>query len=235
MPTTSEPLDNGARLLALEQENERLRERLIQEERRARVLREELQHRVRNVLSVINAVARRTAETSETAEDYALHLDGRIGAIARAQSFALRDPEGRVELSQLIAEELLAHAALEGETISLSGPRIILSGRAIGVIWLAFHELAVNSVKFGALSAPDGQITVTWRLDQNGLGNTLQIDWHEQGCSRVPAGGRGFGTEVIERTLGYELGAAGSLSIGSGRVHCNLRVPLSDGLVTAEG
>lgn len=219
------------RLAALEHENEQLRQRVARAEEKSRGLQTELQHRVRNVLSVISAIARRTAETSASSEHYALHLDGRIGAIARAQTAALQDSTGAVELDHLIAEELLAHAALEGEQISLSGPRVVLSGKALTAFWLAVHELAVNSVKFGALSTPSGWIEVTWRVERNGAGAALMLDWHERGAPPAPTRASGFGTEVIERTLGYEIGATGALEFGRSDVHCHIAAPIAEGLV----
>jgi two-component system CheB/CheR fusion protein len=204
-----------------------LRRQLGEAELRAQHVRTELQHRVRNVLAMISAVARRTAEVTGGVEEYARHLDGRIGAIIRAQSTALRDPLGTVDLHQLIAEELLAHAAVEGEQLRISGPSVALAGRAVGAMWLAIHELAVNSVKFGALSTREGQISVSWRLVRNGR-PSLRLRWTERHNLPIPGERRsGFGTEVVERMLAYELGGTGALAFTPNGMECRITLPIS--------
>lgn len=205
-----------------------LQRRLTESEQRARRLHGELQHRVRHVVTVIGGVARRTAEITGGLDDYAQHLDARIGAISRSQSLALRDPFGAVDLHHLIAEELLAHAAVEGEQLSLSGPAVCLAGRGVGAMWLAIHELAVNAVKFGALSTRNGRIAVAWQPVRNGR-TYLRLQWAERHGRPVPAGRRtGFGTDVIERMLAQELGATGALSFTPTGIDCRITLPVSD-------
>ena len=221
-----DPLDpNPTRLVALEAENARLRRDLAAAERRGELLRSELQHRVRNVLAILRSVARRTAQTSETAESYAMHLEGRLGAVARAQAMMLRDPADGIDLEEMIAGELLAQAAREDEQISLSGPPIRLCAKAAAAMALAMHELSVNAVKYGALSSPQGRIAVSWRVD---TGPVLQIEWREMGGPAPGAAIRrsGFGTELIEHMLTYELDAKGSLAFASEGVRCNIILPL---------
>lgn len=227
------------RVAELESENARLRQELAAAERRGERLLTELQHRVRNVLFVIRSIARRTALTSETREDYAMHLDGRLGAIARAQAIAMRDPAAGVCLDELIAEELLAHAAREGEQLRLSGPLLRLRAKAAETISLALHELATNAVKFGALAGPDGRIAVTWRVEPEATDEavpSLRLEWTESGVPLATGGPladdrprrRGFGTELIERTLAYELGAEAALEFGPGGIRCTIVLPLAE-------
>jgi two-component system CheB/CheR fusion protein len=215
-----------SRLQALEAENAQLREKLAEAERRGEQLRSELQHRVRNVLAIVRSIARRTALTSETAESYALHLQGRLGAIARAQGIAVRDPGDGVDLRDMIAEELLAQAVHEGKRLSLSGPPLRLRDKVLATMALAMHELAVNAVKYGALSNPQGRIAVSWRVE---TGPALRLEWRELGGPAPDAAARriGFGTELIERMLPYELDAAGSLSFDGDGAYCAIVVPLT--------
>src|SRR5262249_60986983 len=86
-------------------------------EERQRLLLAELQHRVRNTLGVVRSIARRSAETSVNVEDYASHLDGRLNAFARTQAMVTRDPDGGVDLEFLVAEELAAYNARDGEQL----------------------------------------------------------------------------------------------------------------------
>lgn len=184
----------------------------------------ELQHRVRNTLSVIRSIARRTAATSATPDDYAMHLEGRIDAFARVQAATTRDPAGGADLEVLVAEELRAAAAREGEQLSIAGPQVRLSVRAATTIGLAIHELTTNSVKYGAL-ADDGRLDVSWEID----GDLLRFHWHESDL-KTPLSGpsrRGFGTEILESTLAYEFKARTTLEFRPDGLRCDIEFPLS--------
>ena len=204
-------------------------------------LRHELQHRVRNMLAVVRSIAQRTAQTAGTVENYAMHLDGRMAAFARAQALLLRDPTGGVGLDTLLAEEFLAHLAHEGERVSLSGPAVRVRGKAAELLTLALYELMVNAVEHGALSAPGGTIAVTWCAEPGPAGageagRVLRLEWRETGIASPDAPRRrGFGTEVIERTLAYELSATGSLDFNRDGVRCTLVLPLTDQVALAPG
>ena len=103
------------------------------------------QHRVRNTLAVIRSIARRSAETSESVEEYAAHLDGRIGAFARIQGALLHDPDAGLALDVLISNALLSVVAREGERWTLDGPTVTLKAKAAELMGLGLHELAVRS------------------------------------------------------------------------------------------
>ena len=139
---------------------------LTRAEERHKLLLAELQHRVRNTLGVVRSIARRTAETSASVEDYAMHLEGRLSAFGRVQAAVTRDPSAGVGLATLVAEELLAHAAHEGKQATISGPSINLRPKAAETFALAVHELTTNAVKYGALSKSDGRVRIGWRIKQ---------------------------------------------------------------------
>lgn len=201
--------------------------RLAAENARQRELVVATQHRVRNTLAVIRSIARRSAETSESVEDYAMHFDGRIGAFARVQGALLRDPGEGMALDTLVADTLLTSLAREGERWTVDGPAVTLRAKAAEMLGLALHELATNAVKFGALSWPRGRIAVTWRLVEGGAPR-LAVTWTEMGApAPVSAERRGFGTEMIERTLAYELGAEARLDFTPEGVICRIGLPLS--------
>lgn len=172
---------------------------------RQRLLLEELQHRVRNTLSVVRSVARRTAEVSDTVEGFAQHLDGRLSAFARVQALVTRDPMAGVDLQYLLAEELRAHGAQEGEGVSVDGPSVLLAARPAQTLALAIHELATNALKYGALSHASGRLKVCWTLSRD----VLAIRWRETGAPQpiAPPERKGFGSELLEQTLSYELQA----------------------------
>lgn len=200
---------------------------LRQSEQHSRVLLAELQHRVRNTLGVIRSIARRTAQTSDSVEGYASHLDGRLAAFARVQGMLTRSPERGISLRELVEDELVAHAAREGEGVEIDGDDTLLPPRVAERLSLAVHELATNSVKYGALQAEAGSLRVHWRTHGAGPDRRLRFGWEEKGVA-IPPGERrsGFGTELLTRQLAYELKAAGLLDFSADGVRYALDVPL---------
>lgn len=197
-------------------------------EERQRLLLSELQHRVRNTLGVVRSIARRSAQTSATVDDYAAHLDGRLGALARTQAAVTRDPEAGVDLEYLLADELMAYIAREGEQVRISGPSLRLQPKAAETLSLAIHELATNAVKYGALSHPNGRVHISWRLDDTVDPSELVFDWREKGGPHVkPSQRKGFGTEVLERTLAFELKGRTSLTFNPAGLQFQIALPLS--------
>lgn len=192
-------------------------------------LRLELQHRVRNTLAVIRSIARRTAEGSETLDDFQMHFDGRLGAFARSQSLVTRDPNAGVDLETLVAEELLAHHAHEGDRVTISGPAIRLKPSVADALALAIHELTVNAVKYGGLSSDRGNVTVTWTVNGPVSEPALTMLWRDMTPDRpAPQRARqGFGSELIERSLAYELDATADISFGPDGVRCAITIPLA--------
>ena len=213
-------------------------EALRASESRTKVLLAELQHRVRNTLAVVRSIARRTAETSETVEDYAMHLDGRLQAFARVQAAVTRNPSAGIDLEMLVANELVTYGAHEGErVVSIGGPKVRLQPKAAETLALALHELATNAVKHGALSAERGRIKVDWTIEGDGGERRLHLHWVETGVelgSQKPKR-RGFGTEMIERTLAYDLGGEASLGFQPDGLRCTIMLAAtSDILITDE-
>ncbi|WP_051329475.1 PAS domain-containing protein [Geminicoccus roseus] len=198
------------------------------QERQAFLLRE-LQHRVRNTLAVIRSIARRTAESSSSLQEYSQHLDGRIGAFARVQAAVTRDPGCGIQLESLVAEELLASHAQLGDQARLSGPCIRLQPKAAEILGLAIHELTTNALKHGALSGPAGRVEVTWQVD----GDNLVFDWTETGVAyeRGSTAEEGFGMSLLKRTLAYELKAAVVLREDPAGVRWNMTIPINERLV----
>lgn len=197
-------------------------------EARQRLLQAELQHRVRNTLGVVRSIARRSAETSSTVEEYASHLDGRLNAFARTQAMVTRDPEGGIDLEYLVVEELLAYNAREGEQMRVSGPKVRFHPKAAETFALAIHELATNALKYGALSRPGGRIEITWRLDEGRAPAALLFEWREGGGPQVePPPRKGFGTELLERTVAFELKGHTALAFNPAGFECSIAIPLN--------
>jgi PAS domain S-box-containing protein len=204
-------------------------------ESRAKLLLAELQHRVRNTLAVIRSIVRRTVQTSTSVEDYAMHLDGRINAFARVQTAVARDPGAGLDLTGLVADELLTYAAHEGEQVRIEGPAVRLQPKAAETLGLAVHELATNALKHGALSVPHGRIRVTWRVDNGAEMPRLVFEWKESGVAdrAVKRRRQGFGTDLLERTLAYELKAQVTQAFDPDGLRCTIELPLTERIVIA--
>ena len=197
-------------------------------EERQRLLLAELQHRVRNTLGVVRSIARRSAETSSSVEEYASHLDGRLNAFARTQAMVTRDPEGGVDLEYLVVEEMLGYNAREGEQLRVSGPHVRFQPKAAETFALAIHELATNAIKYGALSQPSGRVDASWRVDAAADPTQLIFEWRERGGPRVePPSRKGFGSELLEKTLAFEFKGKTSLTYDPSGLHCTIAIPLN--------
>jgi two-component sensor histidine kinase len=195
-------------------------------ERRNWLIVAELQHRMRNVLGLVRSLVRRTVETNASAEEYAAHLEGRISSLARTQAFAMRQPRDGVSLEELVDAELIAHAARDGKVKS-AGPPVRLRPQTAETLGMALHELTTNAVKFGALSAPEGHLTITWRNEVDREDPCVRLEWVEEGVPTHMPTHRGFGRDLIERTVPYELRGASRLTFEPDGVRCVIDIPLT--------
>lgn len=193
----------------------------------------ELQHRVRNMLWLTRMITRRSAESSESLEDYVAHLDGRLGAMARVQNTVIRDPRAGLDLWSLITDELASVQADDPVRARLVGPTVLLHARAAEPLALALHELTTNALKYSALSTPTGRIAVTWRCAARQGAPILMIDWTETGVRLDPSEDRrrGFGWIVLEEMLTYQLEAEAQLNLSPDGMTCRLVLPLTDRIV----
>jgi PAS domain S-box-containing protein len=187
----------------------------------------ELQHRVRNTLAVIRSIVRRTAERSETIDDFFSHLDGRIDAFSRVQVAVTRDPLAGFDLAELVSEELRVCAAREGEQFTVEGPQVRLKAKAAESIGLAIHELATNALKHGAYTSDRGHVGVRWWKEQRDSGPWLSLEWKESGMEghTVEQGREGFGTVLLQQSLPYDLGAEVTRSFEPSGFRCTIGFP----------
>ena len=191
----------------------------------------ELQHRVRNTLASMRAIVRRSAETSESLDEYVMHLEGRLDAMARVQNAFVRNPTGGIDLGLLVANELAACGAREGERFAIDGPSLQLHPRAAEPFGLALHELATNALKFGALTNPSGRIAVAWRIEEREDGQHLLFDWIETGAAltdTTPPSHRGFGRIVLEEMLLHNLMAQTTFAFRPEGLSCSIDLPSTE-------
>ncbi|TKV40909.1 hypothetical protein A0U87_23165 [Sphingobium sp. MP9-4] len=189
----------------------------------------ELQHRVRNILAVIRSMVRRSSKAELSLDDYVQHLDGRLNTLARTQVLLTRAVGARVDLEDLIRDELLAQAA-DDDRLALAGQEVPLGPKAAEVLSLAIHELTTNAVKYGALSSSSATLTVSWHVEDRQGSRWLSLTWSEQGVGVASAAPRreGFGTELITRRIPYDLKGEGLLEMRPGGALCRLAFPLTN-------
>jgi two-component sensor histidine kinase len=221
---TSGPSTEAAEIAAL-------REALERSEAQVRALRSDTQHRIRNLLSVVRSISARPIERAASLEDLELHQSGRINALARVEDMLLRG-DNSADLEEIIDEELLVVLGGQGDDRrSLEGPPVRLTVKAAERLALAFHELTTNALKFGALSREDGRVSVEWRI----AGDRFHLTWRESGLpvmNRSPSR-RGFGRDLIETALPYDLGAQTRLSFAPGGIICEIELPLTGLLIVS--
>lgn len=192
------------------------------------ILLAELQHRVRNIMAMIRSMTNRTATGVESVDEYRNMLSGRLMALARVQALLTRQANTGGSLKSVVESEIGAQAHHDGQYV-LSGPDIMLSPKAVEVLTLAFHELATNALKYGALSSSGGRVSVRWSTSERRGKPWLILDWIEEGvASREHPTRRGFGSDLIEGKIPYELGGKGKLSIEASGARCHLELPLRE-------
>ncbi len=168
----------------------------------------EVNHRSKNLLAVVQAVARQTAAKSP--KDFVSSFEQRLLALAKAQDLLIKGEWRHVALEDLVRAELGHFAALIGRRIILSGPDVAVTPAAAQSLGMAFHELATNAAKYGALSNDVGAVTINWRLDTTKDAEPqLTIEWREVGGPTVTQPvSKGFGSTVIGPMVRSGLGAA---------------------------
>lgn len=190
----------------------------------------ELQHRVRNVLALVRSIIRRSSYAGEAAEDFSSHLEARVSALARTQGSLSMGGSAGSDLEDLLRAEFAANAVREAQ-FSIDGPPLRFSVRAAETMALTLHELTMNALKFGALADSTGHISVDWSIDDDSTAPPrLHWRWRESGVGIIALTPqrRGFGQELIERVLPYELGARTNLTFAPGGVRCEIELPLNE-------
>lgn len=168
-----------------------------------RLLMGELAHRNKNVMAVLQAIARQIVRRSESLGDFQEKFDMRIAALVRSNDL-LFGPEGtKANLRELVLGQLSPFVDVEAGRVETNGPDVTLRTEAVQSLGLALHELATNATKYGALSDPAGTVAVTWsRQGEDGLA----IEWRERDGPPVsPPTRSGFGQVVIERLTAQNL------------------------------
>jgi two-component system CheB/CheR fusion protein len=194
---------------------------------------DELNHRVRNMLQVVQAVVTSTLRRATSLADFSESFAGRIKALARAHELLAQQGWSAVELRMIITKEVEPYAD-HVRRIHLAGRPVRLKPKAALALGMVLHEMATNAAKHGALSNAKGRIAVTWTVEGQEPNAEVVLRWVEKGGPPAPEAGaperRGFGSELIERLLRYDLGGTiDVVTTGGGRV-ATLHLPLGRAL-----
>jgi len=193
-------------------------------ERHQRLLIDELNHRAKNLLAIIQGIAQQTFKGVAGADAARRAFEGRLAALAAAHNLLVRQNWEHAPLRQ-VATDALAPYATHPDRFVVEGPDLWLEPKTAVSLALALHELATNAQKYGALSVPEGRVEVRWRVEAA----RLKLVWRGRGGPPVePPAARGFGSRMIERGLSAEFGGEVRIDFAREGVVCTVDAPLPD-------
>ncbi|MFS0738553.1 HWE histidine kinase domain-containing protein [Sphingomonas sp. 1P06PA] len=198
-----------------------------EEGRHQQLLNAELQHRIKNLLTVVQSIVLHTLRGAATSEDALGAIQARLMTLAAANDLLSHSPGTAAPIDAIVeaTRHVLAH---ERGQIEAHGPSLALPPRAALALALMLHELGTNAVKYGALSVETGRVSLNWRIEDSGVGEVLVIDWLETGGPPVETPARtGFGTRLIAR-LDRDMGGVGKIRYDAAGLGWTLRAPLAE-------
>jgi PAS domain S-box-containing protein len=195
-------------------------------EERQKVLMAELDHRVKNVLARVDVVAMSTRQSSNSVDEFVRSLRGRIQSMAVAHNLLSQSGWLGVGLTSLVHTQLAPYAT--DVNTRISGSDLTLTAAETQAVAMVLHELVTNAAKYGALSVPEGQVSVSWDRKLNGGATAILIlEWRElRGPPIATEVQSGYGTALIRDLVPHELGGKVDLVFDSGGVICRIEIPV---------
>ncbi|MGN6570610.1 MAG: sensor histidine kinase [Pseudolabrys sp.] len=179
----------------------------------------ELNHRVKNILAIVQSVAAQTLRNAGSLDTFNERFAGRLRALALAHDILTKTRWGGVELTQLLTEIVAPYR----ERVALQGPPLLLPSQAVVPLSMVLHELMTNAAKYGALSAA-GRVVLGWERGEADAGAMVRMLWQESGGPQVaPRKKTGFGTTLIERVVSYDLDGSAVLDFDPDGLRCTLQ------------
>jgi len=206
-----------------------------QQENHLRVLMRELNHRSKNLLTIVLSLMRQTARGFDLPHGFAIRMEERLTALANAHDVLANQKWGGADLSDVLHGQLAHQLATYPGRIQIDGPPLRLPPEATHYIGMALHELGSNAVKYGALAAPSGQVWVHWRV-YDGDAPTFELEWREDCEGPIPAPGRlGFGSTILQSLTPRALGGVAVLTFEERGLIWSLKAPIkaADGATDA--
>ena len=202
---------------------------LVHAEQQLRVMVAELNHRVKNMLTVIVSIAAQTLKRSADAETFAKTFLDRLHAMARSHDLLSREHWSEISLRDVVTQELEPYRLGRSDRVVMEGPPVSLTPTRALSLGMVIHELGTNSVKYGSLSADEGSLEVTWAIEKRSE-TYLVLDWTERGgppLGKSPP--HGFGLALIEREVSQGLGGKSKVEFEESGLRANLTIPLDSG------
>ena len=197
-------------------------------EARQQLLINELNHRVKNTLATVQSIARQTLRDGVSAHAARAHFTDRLLALSTAHNVLTRENWESAELSDIAAEAVRPYDDAEAPRITIEGPGVRVATNVAVALSMAFHELATNATKHGALSVHAGRVALAWRPAAEG--GAVDIVWRESGGPRVtPPIEKGFGSRLLGQGLTAEIGRPAKLAYEPGGLICTLTAPTAEG------
>jgi PAS domain S-box-containing protein len=194
------------------------------DDERMELLIDELNHRVRNTLAIVNAIATQTLKHTPSVQEFRHAFGGRIAALAKTHTLLATTRWSASTLHDLIMQQLAPYAKDRADALVVAGPRLLVNPKQALTLSLVMHELAANAAKYGALSVPTGRVEIRWQIEPD---RNLRLTWHEQDGPQVqPPTRRGFGSQLIEFNIAHEFGGEARLDYRPAGLECVLTIPL---------
>ena len=190
----------------------------------------EMTHRSKNLLSVIQAIARRTAQTTTTLEEFDIRFGQRLQGLAASHDVLVVEGWRGAPLAELLRQQLAPFVDAKSPRLESSGPSIVVNAQAAQAIGLAIHELATNATKYGALSVPAGKVEISWTLESNAGGEQeLRLNWTERNGPPVRAPTRkGFGHMVIDSMIARSLSGRVTIDFAADGLRWSVWMPAAN-------
>jgi len=210
-------------------ERHRMVETLRANEAHLKLLANELNHRVKNTLATVQAIASQTLQDEALMGEARSALTARLMALAKAHDILTEEGWAGADLADIVTSTLDTFGANGLDGFQIQGPSVQLSARSTVLFAMTLNELCTNAMKYGALSAPGGKIRIAWQVQaSDGVEAGLQMQWSESGGPPVkPPTRKGFGSRLIETALAAEFGGGVALDYAPSGVICSIRVPLA--------
>lgn len=167
-----------------------------------KVISKELDHRVKNMMAVTRSIARLSAKSAQSIEEYSRDFVARIDALSRTYTQLAQSDWLGLDLRIIIQDELSPFAGKDASRLKLEGPEVKLAVRSSKDVAMLIHELATNASKYGCFSTPTGRLDLRWTIDDQ----AIDIEWHEDGLSGIaPPSREGFGTKLMAMLPGIQI------------------------------